>query len=132
MFYVEIRTKQDLSYISVCLLSILYHSKFILMAFSLGTNNVVVTRVHCIHCPSSRLRMNIKEIVDRKGRTFHWDEADGYGWFVEMSKATFKKDLEEQMAQVKNFQMKDDDVLICAFPKAGLFNTSYEIVFMRI
>ena len=49
MFYEEIRTKQNLSYISICSLSILYNSKFILMAMSLGTNDVVVTRVHCIY-----------------------------------------------------------------------------------
>ena len=48
MIYEEIRTKQDLSYISIYSLSILYNSKFILMATSLGTNAVVVTRVHCI------------------------------------------------------------------------------------
>ena len=47
MFYKVIRTKQDLSYISLCSLSILYNSKSILMATSLGTNAVVVTRVHC-------------------------------------------------------------------------------------
>ena len=47
MFYEEIRTKPDLSYISICSLSILCNSKFILMALSLGTNAVVVTRVHC-------------------------------------------------------------------------------------
>ena len=32
MFYEEIRTKQDLSYISICSLSILYNSKVIVMA----------------------------------------------------------------------------------------------------
>ena len=42
-FYEEIRTKHDLSYLSW---SILYNSKFILMATSLGTNAIVVTRVH--------------------------------------------------------------------------------------
>ena len=47
MFYEEITTKQDLSYISICSLSILYNSKFILMARFLGTNAIVVTRVHC-------------------------------------------------------------------------------------
>ena len=40
--------KQDFSHISICSLSILYNSKFVLMAMSLGTNAVVVTRVHCI------------------------------------------------------------------------------------
>ena len=48
MFYEQIRTKQDISYISICSLSILYNSKFFLMAMSLGTNAAVVTRVHCI------------------------------------------------------------------------------------
>ena len=47
MLYEEIRTKQDLSYISICSLSILYNSKFILMTTSLGPNAVVVMRVHC-------------------------------------------------------------------------------------
>ena len=45
MFHEEIRTKQDLSYISICSLSILYNSKFILMAISSETNTVVVTSV---------------------------------------------------------------------------------------
>ena len=47
MLFGEIRPKQDLSYISICSLSILYKSKFIIMATSVGTNDVVVTRVHC-------------------------------------------------------------------------------------
>ena len=42
MFYEEMRTKQVLSYISVCALCILYNSKFVLLAMSLGTNAVVV------------------------------------------------------------------------------------------
>ena len=46
--YEETTTKQNLSYMSIYLLSILYNSKFILMATNcLGTNAVVVTRVHC-------------------------------------------------------------------------------------
>ena len=48
MFYRETRIRQGLSYISFCPLRILYNSKFILMATSLGTNAVVVTRVHYI------------------------------------------------------------------------------------
>ena len=47
IFCEEIRTKQELSYISFCPLRILYNSKFIIMATSLGTNSVIVTRVHC-------------------------------------------------------------------------------------
>ena len=45
MFYEEIRIKQGLSYISFCLLRIVYNSKFIIMATSLGTNAVDVSRV---------------------------------------------------------------------------------------
>ena len=50
MFYEEIRIKQGFSKISFCPLRILYNSKFIIMATSLGTNAVVVTRVHCRSC----------------------------------------------------------------------------------
>ena len=48
MFYEEIIIKQGLSYISICPVRIIYNRKFILMATSLETNAVVVTRVHCI------------------------------------------------------------------------------------
>ena len=49
MFCEEIRIKQGLSYISFCPINplrILHNSKFIIMATFLGTNVVVVTRVH--------------------------------------------------------------------------------------
>ena len=46
-FYEEIRIKHGFCCISLCSLRILYNSKFILMAISLGTNAVIVTRVHC-------------------------------------------------------------------------------------
>ena len=46
MLYSEIRTKQDLSYISFSSFRILYGSKFVLMT-SFGANAVVVTRVLC-------------------------------------------------------------------------------------
>ena len=48
MFYEEIKIKQGPSYISFCPLRILYNSKFILMATSLGTNAIVIKRDHCI------------------------------------------------------------------------------------
>ena len=67
MFYEEIRTKQDLSYISICTLSILYNSKFILMAMSSGTNDVVITRVHCNFLleknPLSRAQVLVRPII---------------------------------------------------------------------
>ena len=67
MFYEEIKTKQDLSYLSVCLLSILYNSNFILMETSLGTNNVVVTRVHCINFMHSVGKTALQICRNRKG-----------------------------------------------------------------
>ena len=48
MFYEEIRNEQGLPYILFYPLRILYNSKSMLMATSLVTNAVVVTRVHCI------------------------------------------------------------------------------------
>ena len=47
MFYKEIRIIQGFSYVSFCPLRILDNNKFIIMATFLGTNAVVVTRVHC-------------------------------------------------------------------------------------
>ena len=44
MFCEEIRIKQGILF---CPLRILYNSKFILVAISLGTKAVVVTGVHC-------------------------------------------------------------------------------------
>ena len=44
MFYEEIRINQEIAYI-LCQLTILYNSKFIILATSFGTNAVVVTRV---------------------------------------------------------------------------------------
>ena len=49
IFYEEIRIKQGLSYILFCPLRIVYNSKFIIMATFLGTNAVIVTRVHSTH-----------------------------------------------------------------------------------
>ena len=51
MFCEGIRTKQYISYISFCPLTIFYNSKFIIMAATYGTNSVVVRRAHCIYQP---------------------------------------------------------------------------------
>ena len=48
MFSEEIRIKRGLSLLLFCPLRILYNSKVIIMATFLGTNAVVLTRVHCI------------------------------------------------------------------------------------
>ena len=47
MSYEEMRTKEDFPYVSICSLSILYNGKFILMATSMGANDVDVKRAHC-------------------------------------------------------------------------------------
>ena len=67
----------------------------------------------------SRLVMEGRAVVDRKGRTFTWDEADGHGWFIELSRGLTGSRLRDQIAKLKNFEMREDDVLICAIPKAG-------------
>ena len=54
MFYKEIR------YIPFCPLRILYNSKFILMATSLETNAVVVTRVHCTALERSTVKRSVE------------------------------------------------------------------------
>ena len=64
MFYEEIRKKkQDLSYISVCSLSILYNSKFILMAI-LGTNAIIVTRVHYTEELTTQIYLQLLILMD--------------------------------------------------------------------
>ena len=75
MFYEEIRTKQDLSYISICSLSILYNSKFILMATSLGTNAVIVTRVHyrTEACVAPASRRNTQTLLTEQNVQTHYN-----------------------------------------------------------
>ena len=63
MFCEETRIKQVLSYISFCALRILYNSKFVLMATSLGTNAVIVMRVYCIF-------IFVNVFIALKGRSF--------------------------------------------------------------
>ena len=53
MFWIVVRIaslkeRRSLCYILFCPLRILYNSKFILMSTSLGTNAVIVMRVHCM------------------------------------------------------------------------------------
>ena len=63
--------------------------------------------------------MNIKEITDRKGRTFKWDESAGHGWFVEFSRNYLKDSWKQTLEEVKALELRDDDVMICTFPKSG-------------
>lgn len=63
--------------------------------------------------------MNIKEITDRYGRTFAWDGHDGTGQFQEITDKFLNMEMKEKLCEVKLFEMRDDDVIICAYPKAG-------------
>ena len=55
MYCEKIRINHGLYYISFRPLRILYKSKFIIMAISLGTNAVVVARVHCTCMSMSKI-----------------------------------------------------------------------------
>ena len=69
MFYAEIRIKQGIFNIQFYPLWILYSSKFITMATYLGTNAVVVTRVHCITTNNSGMNLYlIHYMVKYRGR----------------------------------------------------------------
>ena len=65
------------------------------------------------------ITMNIKEITDRKGRAFKWDESEGHGWFVEFSRNYLKDSWKQTLEEVKALELRDDDVMICTFPKSG-------------
>ena len=71
--------KQDLSYISICSLSILYNSKFILMTKSLGTNAVSVTRVQ----KESSQQAQWKEIIT-KTRLYYFDRLKPHFYTVKL------------------------------------------------
>ena len=60
------------------MLSIFYNSKFILMATSLGTNAVVVTRVHCTLIGVQRQ----KKITFRSACVFRSVSSLGASWIV--------------------------------------------------
>ena len=53
-FYEKMIIKQDLSYISFCPLRPLFYRKFLFKATSLGTNGVIVTKVHCTSCKEDK------------------------------------------------------------------------------
>ena len=64
--------------------------------------------------------MSIKEITDRYGRTFAWDEHDGTGQFQELTDGFLKMEMKDKLHEVKLYEMRNDDIIICAYPKAGL------------
>lgn len=73
--------------------------------------------------------MSIKEITDRYGRTFAWDEHDGTGQFQELTDGFLKMEMKDKLHEVKLYEMRNDDIIICAYPKAGT-HWLWEIVSM--
>ena len=64
--------------------------------------------------------MPVKEIIDRKGRRFKWTEIEGHAWPVTSGpNVYFPQGPETQFKEIKKLVIKDDDVMICAYPKAG-------------
>ena len=63
--------------------------------------------------------MPLKEVIDRKGRRFTWIEIGVHNWPLSGSNVYFPQDPEKQLKEVKSFEIRDNDVLICTFPKAG-------------
>ena len=63
--------------------------------------------------------MPLKEITDRKGRRFTWIEIGVHNWPLSGSNVYFPQDPEKQLKEVKSIEIRDNDVLICTFPKAG-------------
>lgn len=73
--------------------------------------------------------MSLIEITDRKGRTFKWTEVDGHFWPASVTEHYFPTDPVTQMEAVKTFEIRPDDVMVCAYPKAGT-HWIWEIVSM--
>ena len=119
MFYEKIRTKQDLSYISVCSLSILYNGKFIVMTTSLGTN-AVVTRVHYM-CRTMRKRLwTYTDIEDpdqpaQSDQGLHYPQTTigYYGMFQRRANARLR-------LRMKNDVNLSDIRTFCAYSRAFL------------
>ena len=64
--------------------------------------------------------MPLKTIVDRKGRQFKWCEDNGHGFFEVFSNVLVPDGWEAKMKQIKTLDIRDDDILVCTFPKSGI------------
>ena len=61
-----------------------------------------------------------KDITDRKWRHLKWTECAGLGWWENMAKVIFPEGIEAKLRTLTALDIRDDDVMICTFPKAGL------------
>ena len=73
--------------------------------------------------------MPVTTFTDRKGREYEWDCYDGHGWFRAVTKHGFPQGWEAKMKEVKCLEIRNDDIMICSFPKAGA-HWIWEIVSM--
>ena len=63
--------------------------------------------------------MPLKEITDKNGRCFTWWEYGGHFGPANARTVYFPQDPETQLKDLRTFEIRDNDVLICTFPKAG-------------
>lgn len=72
-----------------------------------------------------------KEITDRKGRKFPMlgPENGVFVAFKEMVEKQVKKDIGQTIKDVKSLEMREDDIMICCYPKTGT-HWVHEIVHM--
>ena len=63
--------------------------------------------------------MTTFEVTDRKGRTWAWEQSGPHGDFAEATAHYMKNGWEARLQQVKDMELRDDDVIICAYPKSG-------------
>ena len=68
----------------------------------------------------------VKNITDRQGRQFGWVGADDgtYGVFKEIADKQVGNPL-KGLCDVKELELRDDDVMVCTYPRTGVSFISY-------
>ena len=68
--------------------------------------------------------MATKTITDRNGNQFEWSEHDGHGFFSAATNKLIPEGWEAKIKEIKALEFRNDDVMICTFPKAGMARKS--------
>lgn len=55
----------------------------------------------------------------QKGEKILWEEYNAVGQFHDILKRFYRKGLREQIEGVNNLECREDDVIVCNFPKTG-------------
>ena len=69
------------------------------------------------------IKLGQKECEDRQGRKFTWlgTEDGTYGIFKEIADKQMGNERHLQMiVDIKQLELRDDDVMICTYPRAGM------------